>query len=79
MTGFVGYARKRDDSIVCSSIAHIFRNISVKLRTASPRSITAVSFQCPKRTTRLMYSSARFTPPVNANCPSITAILRWSR
>ena len=32
--------------------------------------------QCPKRTTRLMYSSARLMPPLKAVFPSMTRILR---
>ena len=60
-------------------IDNICRNIRVKLFTASPFSITAVSFQWPYFSTRLMYSSARFTPPLKAVCPSMTRIFRWSR
>ena len=46
---------------------------------ASPCSFTPQSSQWPKRSRRFMYSSARFTPPVNATSLSITQILRWSR
>ena len=35
------------DSVSFSSIPHICKNINVKLFTASPFNITAVSFQCP--------------------------------
>ena len=42
--------------------------------TVIPR--TPVSFQYPKRSRRLMYSSARLIPPVKAVCPSITVIFR---
>ena len=62
-----------------SDTFHICRYITVKLRTASPVIFTATSFQCPKRERRLMYSSARFTPPVKATFPSITTIFLWSR
>ena len=51
----------------------------VKLCTASPSILIAVSFQCPNRTFLLIYSSARLTPPVNATFPSITQIFRCSR
>ena len=55
------------------------QNIRVKLFTASPFSMTAVSFQWPCFTMWLIYSSARFTPPLKATRPSMTRIFRWSR
>ena len=35
------------DAVLSASKHHICKNMSVKLRTASPLSMTAVSFQCP--------------------------------
>ena len=52
---------------------------SVNEATASPRSITAASFQWPKRGTALIYSSARLIPPVKATLPSMVMIFLWSR
>ena len=54
-------------------------NITVKLSTGLPLILKPVSFQCPKRSLRFMYSSERFIPPVKATLPSIIIILRWSR
>ena len=51
----------------------------MKPRTASPETMTAVSFQWPWSTRRLIYSSARLIPPVKATRPSTTRIFRWSR
>ena len=47
--------------------------------TASPRSISPQSFQWPKRSRRLMYSSAKLTPPVKPTLPSIIMSFLWSR
>ncbi len=52
------------------------KNMQVRLRTACPRSITAVSFQYPNRRTLLMYSSAMLMPPVKPTLPSMTQIFR---
>ena len=54
------------------------RNILVRLHTASPLIIIAVSFQCPYTVFTLIYSSARLTPPVKPTLPSITHIFLWS-
>ena len=51
----------------------------MKFQAPSPSSRTPVSFQWPKRTFLLMYSSAMLMPPVKATLPSITRIFRWSR
>ena len=48
-------------------------------QTASPRTRMPQSFQCPKRSISLMYSSARLTPPVKPTFPSMIMSLRWSR
>lgn len=58
---------------------HICRNIDVKLQTGFPVTRTPASFQWPKRTFWLMYSSAMLKPPVKAVRPSTTRIFLWSR
>lgn len=55
------------------------RNITVMDHTASPSSNMALSFQWPKRSFWLIYSSARLMPPVKPTCPSMIISLRWSR
>ena len=61
------------------AISHICKKMAVRERTASPSSMTAASFQRPNFSTWLMYSSARFTPPVKPTLPSMTSTFRWSR
>ena len=53
--------------------------MTVMDHTASPRRRMALSFQWPNRTRRLIYSSARFIPPVKPTFPSMMHSFRWSR
>ena len=55
------------------------RNMTVMDHTASPSSRMALSFQWPKRSRWLMYSSARLIPPVKPTFPSMIISFRWSR
>ena len=55
------------------------RNITAMDHTASPSSRMALSFQWPKRSRRLIYSSARLMPPVKPTLPSMIRNFRWSR
>ena len=52
------------DNSIDEALAGYCKNIKVKLFTASPFSMTAVSFQWPNLSTLLIYSSAKLIPPV---------------
>ena len=53
--------------------------MTVMDHTASPSSRMALSFQWPKRSFTLIYSSARLMPPVKPTFPSTIRNFRWSR
>ena len=55
------------------------RNMTVMDHTASPSRRMTLSFQWPKRSRRLIYSSARLIPPVKPTLPSTIISFRWSR